>query len=230
MRCFMKKTILIIFVIFAFFLYGCGADDGSDGADGADGLTGTQGEQGPAGPVGPQGEQGPAGPQGEPGPAGAAGAVGPAGSDGATYVLTSPAYSADVSVAVSANMVFNSVTYASGNISYNSVTGIVTFNEMGRYIVNWNVSTDGLIGAVNTATADLSFALSSSQGDFIASSSLLSTGQISGFGIIDIAAAPVTMSLINDSSNDVQLADVMPKANLMINRSDGGVALQISRN
>ncbi|WP_241654090.1 collagen-like protein [Geovibrio thiophilus] len=226
----MKKTILIIFVIFAFFLYGCGADDGSDGADGADGLTGTQGEQGPAGPVGPQGEQGPAGPQGEPGPAGAAGAVGPAGSDGATYVLTSPAYSADVSVAVSANMVFNSVTYASGNISYNSVTGIVTFNEMGRYIVNWNVSTDGLIGAVNTATADLSFALSSSQGDFIASSSLLSTGQISGFGIIDIAAAPVTMSLINDSSNDVQLADVMPKANLMINRSDGGVALQISRN
>ncbi|MCD8491649.1 MAG: hypothetical protein LRY51_06960 [Geovibrio sp.] len=45
-----------------------------------------------------------------------------------------------------------------------------------------------------------------------------------------MVAAPVTMSLVNDSSNAVQLADVTPKANLMINSSDGAVSLLVSRN
>lgn len=155
---------------------------------------------------------------------------GTAGTDGATYVLAAPVYSADVSVAVSSNVIFDSVIYSAGNISYNSLTGVVTFNEAGRYIVNWNVSTDGLIGPINTATADVSFALSSSQGDNIASASLLSTGQINGFGIIEVIAAPVTMSLVNDSSNNVQLADVAPKANLMINSASGLISLLVARN
>jgi hypothetical protein len=229
----MRKLLLCLLIAASLFVYGCSGDDGSDGVQGVvgeqgeAGAPGAAGIQGPVGPAGPQGEQGEPGPTG---PAGPQGVQGTAGSDGATYVLAAPVYSADVSVAISSNVVFNSVLYSAGNVSYNSITGIVTFNVTGRYIVNWNVSTDGLIGPINTATADVSFALISSQGDNIASAGLLSTGQISGFGIIDVVAAPVTMSLVNDSSNAVQLADVTPKANLMINSSDGAVSLLVSRN
>ncbi len=229
----MRKLLLCLLIAVSLFVYGCSGDDGTDGVQGVAGeqgeagAPGAAGIPGPVGPAGPQGEQGEAGPTG---PAGPQGVQGTAGTDGATYVLAAPVYSADVSVAVSSNVIFDSVIYSAGNISYNSVTGVVTFNEAGRYIVNWNVSTDGLIGPINTATADVSFALSSSQGDNIASASLLSTGQISGFGIIEVIAAPVTMSLVNDSSNNVQLADVAPKANLMINTASGLISLLVARN
>lgn len=229
----MRKLLLCLLIAVSLFVYGCSGDDGTDGVQGVAGeqgeagAPGAAGIPGPVGPAGPQGEQGEAGPTG---PAGPQGVQGTAGTDGATYVLAAPAYSADVSVAVSSNVIFDSIIYAAGNINYNSVTGVVTFNEAGRYIVNWNVSTDGLIGPINTATADVSFALSSSQGDNIASASLLSTGQISGFGIIEVIAAPVTMSLVNDSSNNVQLADVAPKANLMINSASGLISLLVARN
>jgi len=226
----MNKLPIALFVLLTLLVFGCTGDDGSDGAQGITGIqgpAGPQGEQGPAGPQGEQGIQGVAGAQGPQGPQGTAGAD---GSDGATYVLAAPAYSSGASVTVSSNVVFNTVSYASGNISYNPVTGVVTFNEANRYLVHWNVSTDGLIGAINTATADVGFTLSSSQGDSLPAVSLLSTGQISGFGIIDVFAAPVTLSLINDSSNDVQFADVSPNANMMINSADGTIALSISRN
>lgn len=226
----MRKLSIALFVLLTLLVFGCTGDDGSDGAQGITGIqgpAGPQGEQGPAGPQGEQGIQGVAGAQGPQGPQGTAGAD---GSDGATYVLAAPAYSSGASVAVSSNVVFNTASYLSGNISYNAVTGVVTFNDANRYIIHWDVSTDGLIGAINTATADVGFTLSSSQGDSIPVISLLSTGQISGFGIIDVVAAPVTLSLINDSSNDVQLADVSPNAHMMINSADGTIALSISRN
>ncbi len=226
----MRKLTIALFVLLTLLVFGCTGDDGSDGAQGITGIqgpAGPQGEQGPAGPQGEQGIQGVAGAQGPQGPQGTAGAD---GSDGATYVLAAPAYSSGASVAVSSNVVFNTASYLSGNISYNPVTGVVTFNEANRYIIHWDVSTDGLIGAINTATADVGFTLSSSQGDSHPVVSLLSTGQISGFGIIDVVAAPVTLSLINDSSNEVQLADVSPNAHMMINSSDGTIALSVSRN
>jgi len=229
----MNKLSIALVILLTLLVFGCTGDDGSDGVQGITGIqgpAGPQGEQGPAGPQGEQGIQGVAGAQGPQGPQGPAGADGSDGSDGATYVLAAPAYSSGASVTVSSNVVFNTVSYASGNISYNPVTGVVTFNEANRYIIHWDVSTDGLIGAINTATADVGFTLSSSQGDSHPVVSLLSTGQISGFGIIDVVAAPVTLSLINDSSNDVQLADVSPNAHMMINSRDGTIALNVSRN
>ena len=40
-------------------------------------------------------------------------------------------------VPVAGNVVFDSVVYSNGNISYNSVTGVITFNETGRYVLDW---------------------------------------------------------------------------------------------
>jgi hypothetical protein len=45
------------------------------------------------------------------------------------------------SVSVGSNVIFNTVVYSAGNISYNSVTGVITFNEAGRYVINWWAAT-----------------------------------------------------------------------------------------
>jgi hypothetical protein len=40
-------------------------------------------------------------------------------------------------VNVGSNVIFDTVVYSAGNIIYNSVTGVITFNEAGRYALNW---------------------------------------------------------------------------------------------
>ncbi|MDF2877689.1 MAG: hypothetical protein K0S30_785, partial [Clostridia bacterium] len=38
-------------------------------------------------------------------------------------------------------VVFDNIVYSAGNISYNAVTGVITFNEPGRYVLDWWVAT-----------------------------------------------------------------------------------------
>ncbi len=93
-------------------------------------------------------------------------------------------------------IVFDNVEYSSGTISYNTSTGVITFNEAGRYIINWHVAT--------LASASISgavFILTNSQGDFQLSASPIKTGEVSGTGILDVVSPPVTAILINGSSN-----------------------------
>jgi hypothetical protein len=58
------------------------------------------------------------------------------------------------------NVIFDTIIFSAGNISYNNVTGVITFNESGRYVINWWVSTQ-----LSQSTNGVVFTLSSSKGD-----------------------------------------------------------------
>lgn len=120
------------------------------------------------------------------------------------------------SVAAASNVIFDTVVFSAGNISYNNITGVITFNEAGRYVINWWVATqasESLIGAA--------FALSSSQGDLLAGNSPVKTGGVVGMGIIEVAAAPVTVSLINNSAVTIFFSSIVPlKASLVVVQDD----------
>ncbi len=120
------------------------------------------------------------------------------------------------SVAVGSNVVFDSIVYSDGNITYNSGTGVITFNESGRYVINWWVATQSSL-----STNGIVFALSSSQGDFLEGNSPIKTDEVTGVSIIDVAAAPVTVSLVNASTSAVSYATMVPlKATLVIVEDD----------
>ena len=122
----------------------------------------------------------------------------------------------DEYIASGSSVVFDNIVYTSGNISYDLATGIVTFNEAGRYVLNWWVTTQ-------TATSPnfVVFALSSSQGDVLEGNSPIKTGEVVGFGIIDVVSAPVTVTLNYVSEGTAILSSLVPvKATLVIVQDD----------
>ncbi|WP_330389787.1 hypothetical protein, partial [Cellulosilyticum sp. I15G10I2] len=42
------------------------------------------------------------------------------------------------------NVIFDTTVYSAGNISYNALTGVITFNEAGRYVLDWWVATQSV--------------------------------------------------------------------------------------
>jgi len=116
------------------------------------------------------------------------------------------------SVSPGANVIFDLNPLLSGNISYNPATGVITFNETGTYIINWFVVTQTTFSSNGVV-----FALSSSTGDFIEGNSHLVTGEVSGFGIINVAAPGKTLSLVNATTQDIVYSSIVPvKASLML--------------
>ena len=114
------------------------------------------------------------------------------------------------------SVVFDNVVYNSGNILYDLATGIITFTEAGRYVLNWWVSTQ-------TATNPnfVVFALTSSQGDVLEGNSPVKTGEVVGFGIIDVVSSPVTLTLNYISDGTAVLSSlVRVKATLVIVQDD----------
>ena len=97
-------------------------------------------------------------------------------------------------IGVEENVIFDNTVYSAGNISYDSVTGVITFNEAGRYMINWWVATQS-----SQSPSGVVFALSSSQGDFLEGDSPAKTGEIVGVGIINVSDPPVTAFLVNAS-------------------------------
>lgn len=119
-------------------------------------------------------------------------------------------------VPTEANVVFETIVYSAGNISYNNITGVITFNEPGRYFVNWWVATQAI-----SSNNGIVFSLSSSQGDFLEGNSPSKTDVVPGVGIIDVIAAPVTLSLVNTSNALVYYSAIVPvKATLVIIEDD----------
>ncbi|MDW2796260.1 collagen-like protein, partial [Clostridium boliviensis] len=109
------------------------------------------------------------------------------------------------SVASGANVLFDTIVYLSGNITYNPVTGVITFLEAGRYVIDWWLATQA-----SQSTNGTSFALSSSQGDLLEGNSPIKTGEVFGVSIIEVAAAPVTVSLVNISTATVFFSQIVP--------------------
>ena len=123
------------------------------------------------------------------------------------------------SVAVTSNVVFDAIVYSDGNISYDNATGVITFNEAGRYVLDWWVATQS-----SQSTNGAVFAFSTSQGDFLEGNSPLKTGEVVGTGIIEVVAAPVTASLVNASTANYFFSTIVPvKATLVIVQDDVGV-------
>ncbi|MGC6175182.1 hypothetical protein [Lacrimispora sp. 38-1] len=120
------------------------------------------------------------------------------------------------SVASGANVLFDTIVYLFGNITYNPATGVITFLETGRYVIDWWLATQS-----SQATNGASFALSSSQGDLLEGSSPIKTGEVFGVSIIDVASAPVTVSLVNISNATVFFSLVVPlKGTLVVVQDD----------
>lgn len=120
------------------------------------------------------------------------------------------------SVATLENVIFDTMVYSSGSIVYNSATGVITFNETGRYVINWWVATQSSSSLNGTV-----FALSSSQGDFMEGNSPIKMDEVVGMGIIDVVSAPVTMSLVNASTSTVYYSSIVPlKASLIVIEDD----------
>ncbi|MDF2929475.1 MAG: hypothetical protein K0Q75_1713 [Anaerospora sp.] len=107
-------------------------------------------------------------------------------------------------VAASASVVFNTVLFTTGNISYAPLTGIITINEPGRYVINWWAVTQAAI-----ASAGPGFALSSSLGASIQSNSPNKIGPFSGAGVINITSTPATISLVNSTSGDITFSSLV---------------------
>ena len=115
-------------------------------------------------------------------------------------------------VLTGSNVVLDTVIFSSGNISYSPATGVITFNQAGRYVVNWTVAYQGVTDASSGAV----LALSTSQGDFLQGNSPAPNGQVVGSGIVEVTAAPVTMSLVNAAGKLVFGTQVPIKATLTI--------------
>lgn len=114
------------------------------------------------------------------------------------------------------NVIFGTTVYSSGNIVYNAATGVITFQEAGRYVFNWWVATQ-----TSTSKQGAVFALTSSQGDFLEGNSPLNTGEVSGVAIIEVVTAPVTVSLVNASGATFYYTPIVPvKATLLVVEDD----------
>ena len=120
------------------------------------------------------------------------------------------------SVASNANVPFDTIVYSAGGISYNPATGVITFLEAGRFVIDWWLATQS-----SQSTNGASFALSSSQGDFLEGNSPIKTGEVYGIGIVDVTTAPVTLSLVNISNAPIFFATQVPlKGTLVIVEDD----------
>ena len=186
---------------------------------------GPPGPEGARGPMGPPGEMGPVGLQGAPGPQGERGEQGPQGDPG--MLSDTPLLGlSDTQVTNQAVVLFPSITFSSGNISYNVVSGIIVFHQAGRYQVGFGVSTDGFVSPA-PYPAPVGFALTTSQGDHCAIYSAMTQGLIGRTCVIDVVVAPVTMSLTNVSEFSVNLANVPINRWLIVQGSGSEIGLTI---
>ncbi|WP_180951128.1 BclA C-terminal domain-containing protein [Marasmitruncus massiliensis] len=138
--------------------------------------------------IGPQGPQGPQGPAGPPGP--------PATASALSGLQTQLVGSGGTTVAVGANVIFNSiVSNPSPNITYNAATGVFTITQPGTYYIDWWVNADGA-GPETTVI----FSIVASNGQTISASSLspVTSLQLNGHALITVAA-PATFSLVNNT-------------------------------
>lgn len=111
------------------------------------------------------------------------------------------------SVAQGANVIFNTTLTSLGNISYDNTTGIITLQETGTYKFDWLVATQ----TAPTANG-LGFSLVSSQGDAIIGNSPIKTGEVVGFGIIEVSVSPVTVELKNNNTTVIYYSNIVPIA------------------
>ena len=116
------------------------------------------------------------------------------------------------SVDMASNVIFDNIIYSAGSIDYNSLTGIITLNEAGRYIFNWWIATQ----SSNTMDGVI-FSLISSHGVVLKGNSPVGTGQVMGVSILFVTETPVTVALQNSGDAIVFYPHGLPvKASLVV--------------
>ncbi len=118
-------------------------------------------------------------------------------------------------IADDAPIIFNTVLNSlSPNISYNATTGEITVTASGIYYINWWLGIDG-----STVAPTITYAIVTSAGDTILSSSPILSDNMSGNALLDITASvgtPVIIQLVNQTGNDTFLGSPLTKADLTI--------------
>lgn len=118
-----------------------------------------------------------------------------------------------------ANVILDSTVISSGNVSYDSATGVITIQEAGRYEFDWWIATQSSI-----STIGVGFELVSSQGDTIIGNSPIKTGEVVGIGVIEVVTPPVTVSLRNNGDATIYYSALIPvKASLAVIESEQSV-------
>ena len=120
----------------------------------------------------------------------------------------------DGSVLNGNNVIFDNILTLTGDIEYNSATGVITLNKTGIYLLEWFVSTQtskSTIGAVFSITG------TNINPSSIKGNSPLKTGEVMGISVIEVTDTPAIISLINDSNQEVWYSTINPvKASLVI--------------
>lgn len=101
-----------------------------------------------------------------------------------------------LSVLPEKNVIFNLPVLQATGIEYSTETGIITFKETGQYSIKWWVATETALRGT------LEFQLISYQGSpfpLTPGCSPIKTGQVTGFGVIDVQEKGTTLALRNKS-------------------------------
>lgn len=112
------------------------------------------------------------------------------------------------------NVIFDTINTLNGNIDYNSTTGIITFNEIGIYKINWWVASQS---SLSTNGSVFSFVTSDDESH---GNSPIKTDQINGVCLVNVTSTPMTASLINQSTQTIYYSQIVPvKALIVIEKS-----------
>ena len=103
----------------------------------------------------------------------------------------------------SSNVIFDTLITSSGPISYDALTGVITINQPGKFLINWFVASQASAGSNSIA-----FSVMTSQGDNIRGESPVKLGEVVGFAVIQVDGAPLTLQLVSQTPNTVWYAKV----------------------
>ncbi len=103
----------------------------------------------------------------------------------------------------SANVIFDTLITSSGPISYDALTGVITINQPGKFLINWFVASQASAGS-----SSIAFSVMTSQGDNIRGESPVKLGEVVGFAVIQVDSAPVTLQLVSQNPNIVWYSQV----------------------
>lgn len=107
------------------------------------------------------------------------------------------------------NILFTERSQFSSGIPYDELTGAIRFSASGQYLVSWWVATGTTL--TGTIKFDLVLIKNGVTVDRIPGISPIKTGQVSGFGVINVESPDETaLSLVNAADNDIVLSSTAP--------------------
>lgn len=122
------------------------------------------------------------------------------------------------SVLTSQNVIFENVSFTSGDVSYNSTTGVITLNEAGIYLLKWFVSTQASKSTIGTVFSVVGTNINPTT---IIGNSPIKTSETTGIAVISVETVPAEISLVNESGQEVWYSTINPvKASLVVESHD----------